>query len=63
MTFGSTWPSDYAIALQQLTDLELAEQYEAHMDNCGSTWFTEIFWEADRRGLALTDLEGLLNHD
>ena len=49
--------TDYAVALQQLTDLELAEAYVDYMDDTGSCWFTDIFWEANRRGLSLTDLE------
>lgn len=58
--FHSAKAEEYAIALQGCSDLELAEAYERHMDNQGSMYFTEIFWEANRRGLFLTDLEGLL---
>ena len=39
------------------SDLELAEAYVQYMDNPGSMYFSEIFWEANRRGLSLDDLE------
>ena len=54
-------PSDFAVALQDLSDAELAAAYEQYMDNTGTCWFTDIFWEANRRGLSLTDLEEILN--
>lgn len=54
-------PSDWAIVLQDLSDSELASAYERYMESTTSRWFTEIFWEANRRGLSLTDLEEILN--
>ena len=55
--------TDYECFLQGLSDYELALSYEQYMDNPGHFHFTEIFWEANRRGLSLNDLEGLLvNH-
>ncbi len=44
-----------------LTDLELAQAYEQYMDSINTTSFTAIFWEAESRGLLLTDLEELLD--
>ena len=55
--------SEYAIALQDCPDLELAEAYEQYMDSPGSMYFAEIFWEANRRGLTLDDLEQILNNN
>ena len=55
-----TTPEDYAWFLQDLSDQDLAAVYEQYFDNPGSMWFSEIFWEANRRGLSLTDLEELL---
>ena len=52
---------EYAISLQGVDDLALAEAYERQMDNTGSMYFAEIFWEANRRGLSLDDLEQILN--
>ena len=46
-----------------LTDLELAQAYEQYMDSTNSMSFTAIFWEAESRGLLLTDLEELLSDD
>ena len=54
--------NDYEIFLQGLTDTELAEMYQQYMDNPGHMHFTEIFWEANRRGLSLTDLEEILDN-
>ena len=39
----------------------LADLYQQYFDNPGSMHFTSIFWEANRRGLSLTDLEEILN--
>ena len=52
--------SDFAWFLQDSTDEVLADAYEQYMDNQGSMWFHDIFWEANRRGLSLTDLEQIL---
>ena len=52
--------SDFAWFLQDSTDEVLADAYEQYMDNQGSAWFTDIFWEANRRGLSLNDLEQIL---
>ena len=54
--------AEYAIALQDSTDLELAEAYEQYMDSPGSMYFSEIFWEANRRAVA-DDLEQILIED
>ena len=59
--FHSGKAEEYAIALQGSDDIELAEAYEQQMDNQGSMYFAEIFWEANRRGLTLNDLEQILN--
>ena len=59
--FHSAKAEAYAIALQDCNDLELAEAYELQMDNQGSMYFAEVFWEANRRGLTLDDLEQILN--
>ena len=48
--------------LQDAPDLELAEAYAHYIDSPGSMYFSEIFWEANRRGLSLSDLEQIL-HD
>ena len=61
--FHSAKAEEYAIALQDCPDLELAEAYEQHMDHPGSMYFAEIFWEANRRGLTLDDLEQILIND
>ena len=53
----------YAIALQDAPDLELAEAYEQYLDVPGSMYFAEIFWEANRRGFTLDDLEQILIDD
>ena len=58
--FHSGKAEEYAIALQGEDDLALAEAYERQMDNPGSMYFSEIFWEANRRGLTLDDLEQIL---
>ena len=55
--------SDYEWFLQDLSDECLADMYQQYFDNPGSMHFTSIFWEANRRGLSLTDLEEILNHD
>ena len=58
--FHSAKSEEYAIALQGEDDLGLAEAYAQYIDSPNSMYFTEIFWEANRRGLALTDLEQIL---
>ena len=54
--------NDYEVFLQGLTDEELAQMYQQYMDNPGHMHFTEIFWEANRRGYSLTDLEEILTN-
>ena len=54
--------SDYEWFLQDLTDECLADLYQQYMDSPGSMHFTAIFWEANRRGLSLNDLEEILNN-
>ncbi len=41
--------------------MDLALAYIQYMDNTGSQYFSEIFWEANRRGLSLDDLEEIYN--
>ena len=53
-------PSDFSWYLQDISDLVLADTYEAYMDDRGHEHFSEIFWEANRRGLTLDDLEQIL---
>ena len=55
--------SDYEFFLQDLSDFELAKAYESYIDNPGHYHFTEIFWETNRRGLSLTDLEEILDNN
>ena len=52
--------SDFTWYLQDASDEVLADAYEQYMDNQGSAWFHDIFWEANRRGLTLDDLEQIL---
>ena len=51
---------DFSWYLQDVSDYVLAETYEAYMDDRGPKHFSEIFWEANRRGLTLDDLEQIL---
>ena len=46
-----------------VSDSDLAEAYIQYMDNPGSSYFSEIFWEANRRGLSLDDLEQIYISD
>ena len=46
-----------------VSDSDLAEAYIQYMDNTGSSYFSEIFWEANRRGLSLDDLEEIYIND
>ena len=46
-----------------VSDSDLAEAYILYMDNPGSSYFSEIFWEANRRGLTLDDLEEIFIAD
>ena len=55
--------TEYAIALQDCPDVELAEAYAQYVDSPGSMYFAEIFWEANRRGLSLDDLEEIYIND
>ena len=50
-------PSDFTWYLQDISDAVLADTYEAYMDDRGHDHFSEIFWEANRNGLTLDDLE------
>ena len=58
--FHPTKAQNYAWYLQDASDEVLADAYEQYMDNRGSAWFHDIFWEANRRGLSLDDLEQIL---
>ena len=52
---------DFEWFLQDLSDEALADIYEQYFDATGTMHFTSIFWEANRRGLSLTDLEEILH--
>ena len=52
-------PSDFAYYLQDLSDEDLADLYAMYIDATNTAWFSDIFWEANRRGLTLDDLEGI----
>ena len=58
--FHPTKAENFAWYLQDASDEVLADAYEQYIDNPGSMYFTEIFWEANRRGLSLDDLEQIL---
>lgn len=51
---------DFEWFIQDQTDTGLALAYADYLDSPGSHYFSTIFWEADRRGLSLADLEQLL---
>lgn len=57
------YSSNFSYLLQDLSEKDLADLYIQYMDATGSAWFSEIFWEANRRGLSLTDLEEIANDD
>ena len=40
-----------------VSDVELAEGYVQYCNAPGTNWFSEIFYEAQSRGLSLEDLE------
>lgn len=54
---------DFEWFLQGISDEDLADAYEQYFDSPGSMHFTCIFWEANRRGLSLTDLEEILHNE
>lgn len=41
------------------TDDQLADAYVHYMDATNTSYFSEVFWEASRRGLSLNDLEAI----
>lgn len=52
-----SYPSDFAWYLQDLSDADLADLYIQYIERTNTAWFSEIFWEANRRGYSLDDLE------
>jgi hypothetical protein len=54
--------TNFAWFLQDSSDEVLADAYAQYIDSPGSMYFSEIFWEANRRGLSLTDLEAILHN-
>jgi len=54
-----TYSSDFMYYLQDLSDEDLADLYVQYIDGTGTAWFSEIFWECNRRGLTLDELEGI----
>ena len=54
--------SDFSWYLQDISDLALAETYLLYIEERSTDKFGDIFWQANRRGLTLDDLEQLL-HD
>ena len=55
----SVYSTDFAWYLQDLSDEDLADLYIQYIERTNTAWFSEIFWEANRRGLSLDDLEGI----
>ena len=53
----SLYSTDFAWYLQDLSDEDLADLYIQYIERTNTAWFSEIFWEANRRGLSLDDLE------
>lgn len=51
---------DFRWLISDITDEDLANAYEQYMDAKGTRWFSAIYWEANRRGLTLCDLEEIL---
>ena len=54
-----SYPTDFAYYLQDLSDADLAELYVQYIERRNTAWFSDIFWEANRRGLTLDELEGI----
>ena len=54
-----SYPSDFMYYLQDLSDADLAELYNQYIECRNTSWFSNIFWEANRRGLTLDELEGI----
>ena len=53
---------DWQLMLADLTDLELAQCYEASMDDAGPVPLYLVTHEMMHRGLTFDHLEGLLDH-
>ena len=62
MTYPRPW-EPYENRYCFVSDSDLAEAYIQEIDNPGSCYFSEIFWEANRRGLSLDDLEEIYIND
>ena len=54
-----SYPSDFMWYLQDLSDEDLADLYIQYIERRNTAWFSDIFWEANRRGLTLDELEGI----
>ncbi|AGA17874.1 hypothetical protein P60_gp05 [Synechococcus phage P60] len=53
---------DWQIMLCDVTDVELAQCYEASLDGNGPVPLYLVTWEMQHRGLTFDELEGLLDH-
>ena len=51
-----SYPTDFAYYLQDLSDADLADLYVQYVERRNTAWFSDIFWEANRRGLTLDEL-------
>ncbi len=49
----------YENPFYDFSDDQLADAYVQYMDATNTHHFSEIFWEASRRGLSLDELEGI----
>ena len=52
-----SYSADFAYYLQDLSDEDLADLYAMYFEQTNTAWFSELFWEANRRGMTLNDLE------
>ena len=57
------WDSctEFSWYIEDISDLALAQTYLMYIEERSTDRFSEIFWEANRRGLTLDDLEQILN--
>ena len=52
-----SYPTDFSYYLQDLSDADLADLYIQYVERRNTAWFSDIFWEANRRCLTLDELE------
>lgn len=52
-----SYSSDFSYYLEDLSNTDLADLYIQYIERTNTAWFADIFWEANRRGLTLDDLE------